>query len=470
MYSLRLVSGLLFTLLALPLVTRKIGPENLGKVQFVISMGFYFTMFVNLGIPAYGKREVALLREDKYKVSKFVLEMLVILCVTTLVTVVVYLTLINNIESFSQYKELYNIFLLNLLFTIFNLEWFFMGIEDQGYITLRTLFVQILSVIAIIFLVSNKENYTKYYFITIMAIVIGNLFNFKRVFKYIKIEKKMFKDINIKRHLSPILMLFGTSIATSIFANLDSVMVKYLINDTALGYYSLASRVGKLPLVIVTAVYTVFYPRLCSFISKKEINKYYSLGNKGLDLSLLLAFPMTVGIFVLSDNIVLLFGGENFLEASNILKMFSFILIVMAYAVFTGNNLVINLKEKVFMQGQILSSVLNVGFNFTIIPILGPVGAALGTVLAEVTAITYRLRKGKEVFKNFSLFDINKLKVLISSLVMGLIIYILKNILKTSNIIETIILIIVGLFSYLVILILLKEKIIIGFLRRGNKT
>ncbi len=59
------LSNLLFPILSFPYISRVLGPEGLGKVQFVFSFAQYFAVIAGLGIPIYGMREIARYKDDK---------------------------------------------------------------------------------------------------------------------------------------------------------------------------------------------------------------------------------------------------------------------------------------------------------------------------------------------------------------------------------------------------------------------
>jgi O-antigen/teichoic acid export membrane protein len=181
MYSLRLLNGVVFILLAYPLVARVLGPTNLGRVQFVTSIVAYFLLFINLGIPTYGRREIAFIRENKYKRSKFVLEMLIILLITTMITIMFYLIVINSFEFFNEYRLLFYVSLLNLVLAFFNFEWFYMGIEDQSYITIRDFATKTFSIVLIFIFIKIPEDYIMYAFIIAIGVGSSNLLNFIRI-------------------------------------------------------------------------------------------------------------------------------------------------------------------------------------------------------------------------------------------------------------------------------------------------
>lgn len=468
MYSIRMFSTTFFGLIIFPYVARTLGAQNLGKVQFVVSIVSYFILLINLGIPTYGKREIAFVREDRKKRSILVLELMTVLGITTIVVIIMYILSFNFISYLAPYRKLLIINIVYLLLNMFNVDWFYQGIEDQEYITKRDIALKLISGLMIFYLIKEKTDYLKYAGVLVLSLAGTNILNFKNLFKYIDFNKQIIKKIKIKKHMKPVLILFTTSLATTVFSSVDSIMLRTLVSEESLGYYSLANRIGRMPMMITLAVFTVFYPRLCNLVNADNYKKYYDLGNKGLTYSLLLSVPSTVGIFALSPEIISIMGGKEFGPSINILRGFSLLVTVMTFAYFTGNNLVINRKENIFMKGQILASIGNVIFNFIFIPIFGGVGAAIGTIVAESIAIMYRLKKGKEIFKNFEIINKNKFKILISSMIMGIIIINIKN---YSNIIFINFLIktISGMIIYLIGLIILKEESIIEFIKKRRK-
>ncbi len=466
MYSVRMISGLLFTLLVFPYVARVLGPENLGKVQFTGSIIMYFILFINLGIPSYGKREVAFVRENREKMSILVLELLIILLLTTGIISLIYILSVNFIPYLEQYKALLYLYFIYIILNFMGVEWFYQGIENQEYITKRSILFKVISGIFIFILIKDRNDYLIYVGILIFSLMGSNILNFKKIFQYVSFDKEMLKKIRLKKHFNPILILFTTSLATTIFSNFDSVMVRTLVDERTLGYYSIANKLGRMPLMITTAVFTVFYPRLCNLINKKKYKEYYKLGNQGLDLSLIIAIPSTIGMFILAPDIIQLLAGSEFLEAISVFRIFSFLIPVMAFAFFSGQNLIANNQEKVFMKGQVIASVANIIFNFIFIPIFKASGAAVGTILAECIAISYRLISGREVFKNFSLIDKNKMKILFASIIMGVVIYLLSINLQSQLLLKLLILISIGIIIYTLNLIILKEKNMQDFIKK----
>ena len=84
---LRLFLGTFFLIITIPYTTRILGSEALGKVEYVNSIITYFTLFTALGIPSYGIRETARIRDNERERSKLVVELGIILIITTIILI-----------------------------------------------------------------------------------------------------------------------------------------------------------------------------------------------------------------------------------------------------------------------------------------------------------------------------------------------------------------------------------------------
>ena len=160
--TLRKVFSYLFPLLVFPYINRVLGPEYIGKVKFAESIVNYFVLFTSVGIPRYGLREIARIRDDPERRSKTVWELTWILVVTVAIGYVLYFTLISSV---SRFKKEYLLFLLvspTILFSDFSYEWFYQGVEDQVYITIRYLIVKGLQLVCIFLFVKAPEHYYRY--------------------------------------------------------------------------------------------------------------------------------------------------------------------------------------------------------------------------------------------------------------------------------------------------------------------
>lgn len=466
MYSIRTLLNLVFGIIIFPYVARRLGPTGIGRVQYVEAITAYFLLFINLGILNYGKREIAFFRDNKAKLSKLVIELLYILATTTVLGIICYFILINKVESFKNEKIIFYIFSFQIIFNFLGVEWFYEGIENQTYITNRNIIFKIISGMLILLLVKGQEDINEYAVILVFALVGSNILNFIKLFQYIDTKSiKKIKYNGIKKHFKPLSVLFFSVLALSISYNLDSIMIEKFSSTEELGYYSFASKMGKVPTIFTGAVVTIFYPRLCNLIQNNKNEEYINLTKKALNIILLIALPCSIGMYFISDLIVKIFTGNEFINSIPIMKVFSVYIFVISIATFTGSiTLLANRMEKIFTISLVAGSFFNFLFNLIFIPKIGAFGAAIATLITESIAILIRLILGKKLFKRIGILEKNYLKILISALMIIPFVTLIK--IKITNLLfQLLSSITVGGIIYSIGLIVMKEKISISIFK-----
>ena len=90
MNSILTMSQFIFPLITFPYISRILLPVGTGKVSFATSIVSYFALFAQLGIPTYGIRACAKVRDDKKELTRTVQEIFIINLVMSLITYVVF--------------------------------------------------------------------------------------------------------------------------------------------------------------------------------------------------------------------------------------------------------------------------------------------------------------------------------------------------------------------------------------------
>lgn len=220
------MSSFIFPLITFPYVSRILQPAGNGKVNFMLSVVTYFNMFAQLGIPTYGIRACAAVRDDKVKLTRTVHELLFINVITTIVTYVVFFVAIIFVPRLHQDKTLAIIMSFTIVLTTIGIEWLYKALEQYTYITIRSIIFKAISVIAMFLLVHAKADYVIYGGITTFASSASYILNIFNAHKYIGL--KPVGNYNVMRHMKPVLIFFAMSIASTIYTNLDSVMLGFM--------------------------------------------------------------------------------------------------------------------------------------------------------------------------------------------------------------------------------------------------
>lgn len=469
----RMLLGMVFVLLTTPYVTRVLGTESLGKVEYINSVITYFLLFTALGIPNYGLREVARYREDKRKLSKIVFELGIILFITTTIGYMTLLLFLYNTKLL-ELKNLVLIMSINLIFTNIGFEWFYQGIENQMYITIRYIIVRFICLILLFFLVKNYNDYLKYGFILVLINSGSNILNFINLRKYISFKEIKFKELEILKHIKPILIIFSASVAVSIYLQLDIVMIGN-IDKSAVALYNVPNKIIRLILTTVTTLGVVMLPRISNSYQKNDIENYKKYLNYSLNYILMISLPALCGTLLLSKNIILIMAGEKFLSSIKTMNILAIIIFIVGMAYFLGYQLLYPRGlERYYTYSVITAAIVNFIFNYIMIPKYLQNGAVMGTVIAESIGVIMMLYFSRNMLKEIEFFAIKRLKYFIASLIMGIVVYII-TLQNLGNILTVIYSIIVGVIVYFFILFIMKEeytqegmKLLKGKFKKGN--
>lgn len=453
------ISNFIFPLITYSYVARIISPSGIGKVAFVNSVLSYFIYIASLGIPSYGLRECAKLRNDKEKLSKTFQELLIINLVSTMFAYILLFIVIISVNKLYNYKILFLIMSSQIFLNSIGVEWLYQALEEYSYITIRSVFFKVIGVLLTFILIKSPDDILWYGFLTIFAASANYICNFINIHKYITFKK--FKNYNLKKHFKPIFSLLTASIIISIYANFDIVMLGFISSEYEVGLYNAALKIKSILLSLSTAITAVMIPRISYYIQKKDEKGINKLLIKSLQISLLIAFPVCIYCLVFSKNILLFVCGISYIEAENTLKLLMILILPLILTNLFGNQILIPFgKENRFSQSVFIGMWINLILNLLLIPKYGASGAAFGSIITEIWNVFWMSHNEKK-YKKLFIKNIKFLNYLFSITVSSLgsiIVYMLCQ--KYGIFIQLVLTSIVYFTTYYIILIILKEPIL----------
>lgn len=400
---LKTFSNLLFPIITFTYSARILGVEGVGKVNFAKAVITYFSMIALLGMNYYGTREAAKLRDNKRRLSKYVHEMLLINGCMTIVAYLILFISMQLVPKFYDYKSLLIINGFAIALQGMGMEWLYQALEDYRYIAMRSVLFQIIALILMFLFVKESEDIIWYAFIYMLATSGSYILNFINAKKYI--ECKWYGDYEIKKHLRPLLWLFAMAISIELYTVLDTTMLGFLQGDKAVGKYVAAVKVNKLANTIITSVGVILIPRLSYYVGNGEMKKLKVLTEKTYNFVFLLSVPAAVGLFSLSDSIIRLFSGSEFLSAGFTMKLLVPIVLFIPFSVVTNQQTFVPMgKESLILVSTLLGAVTNMIFNLLLIPHYSENGAAIATVFAEMVVAIVCYLNARHFFEMRKIF------------------------------------------------------------------
>lgn len=380
------ISSVIFPLITAPYVARVLEPDGVGILNFSGTYAGYFALVAMLGIPTYGVREISKIRGDKERLSLLISQLISIVVITTIILSVIYLL---SIVFIGQLTENYLIFLLSgfvLYLSPFNVNWFFEGMEEFGFITFRSLVIRIFSIICLFIFVHKKDDLLVMIILNVLGGLIINVWN------YIQMRKMgvqpVFTIQGLVPHLKPMSFLFASVVAVSIYTILDTVMLGFMTDYSEVGFYNNAAHISKIITAVVTSLSIVAVPRISYYLEKREYGEISDLLNKSFSFVSFLSIPISVGVICIAPTFIPLFYGVKFLGAIIPLQIMSLIIILIGFNNLAGMQILVGMAlDKYFLYSITAGAIGNLIANCLLIPYWGAVGASYASLIAEIIVL-----------------------------------------------------------------------------------
>jgi len=383
------VLNTLLPLISFPYISRVLMPEGIGKAQFLLSIAQYFVVLAVLGIPVYGVREIAKVRGQPQLLSRVFWEIFVLSVLSSILVSCFYLIVILNYGPFAA--ELPALVLVGALvfFSFMNIDWLYSGLEMFKQISVRSMAVKLISLIALFLFVKSSGDIAIYLLIVVFSFLGNQIWNFFVLRKHVSFSLVALQPM---QHIRPILLNFGVLFAISIYTIFDTILLGLLASDKDVGYYTAAVKVSKVVIPVVTALGVVLLPRLSVAMGQQNRTQVQHLANRSFWYVSTLAVPVAVGLFAFADEFVLLFSGPAYVGAILPMKLMSPLVLVIGLAhLFAFQLLIPAKKEKWYLLAVTLGGICCVILNIILVPRFYSAGAAFANLVTEVliTALSF---------------------------------------------------------------------------------
>lgn len=442
-------------LVTMPYISRALGSNSIGIVSYVESISSYFVLFATMGITTYGQREISYCQDSKIKRTEVFWNAKFLEFVTSAAVLTVYIFF----ALFQENKIIFLVLSMNVIAVFFDVTWFFQGMEEFGIIVLRNMTIKFMQIIYFFIFIKKPENIVLYALGLGLFTVLGNISLWVRLKKYIYLVPissiKPFHDLKV------VISLFIPTIAIQIYTVLDKTMIGIITqNPIENGYYEQASKISKLVLLAVTSLGVVMIPRIGYYFNQKNEEVVKSLMYKSYRFVFFLGFPLCIGLICCADNFVPWFLGDEFIGASNLIKILSLLILAIGMNNVTGMQYLIPTKrQNIFTITALIGAATNFILNLILIGRLQSVGAAIASVVSEsVIAITQQIIVCSELSIK-TIVKSSKNYVISSGLMLILLTYI--GHIFSSSIINTLLMVALGATVYFIALLLLKDDFFI---------
>lgn len=460
---------MLFPLITFPYACRVIEPEGIGQVNFFSSIIGYISLFTCLGIPMYAVREIARDRNDIVKMNRTAVEILLLHALLSFAGYLIVAVLCLTVPQIKVDIPLFLILSLTIFFTAIGCEWFYQGIEDFKYITIRGLVVKVVSVALLFLFVKTKDDLIYYGAYTVVGILGGNLFNFFRLRKYIHKGNIIFSKLNISRHIKPVLQVFSFNVVTSVYLQLNPVLLGFIKGALAVGYFTAATKIMSVVMKLSSCLGVVMMPRTSNLIAEHKEDEFNRLIQKSYDFTIAISLPLTCGLIIAAPYIIKVLCGDDFMPATFASQVIAPIILMVGISNVMGIQVLFPKgKINTVIHCCLIGAIVDLLLNVVLIPFFSYNGTAIAYLGAEVatTVSMYIIAKKDMPIRFFRKCHIN---YLFGSILMSVVVLAIPLLGEFSSITILSLQVIIGSFMYFLYLLAIKDAFVMQVLSKFSK-
>ena len=382
--SILTLSGYIFPFLTFPYVSRILGVSNIGIYNFVDNVINYYVLFSMMGIAIIGIRLTAKYKNNSEQLNKTFTGLFALNTINTFIALIALGLSIYFIPQLQPYKNMMYIGSAKVLFNLFLIEWFYKGIENFKYITIRSLIIKTIYVVTVFVFVRKENDYVIYYLLTILSVAVNAAFNWYYKNRFVSLSR----SFEIKPYIKPFLILGFYMLLTSMYTTFNIAYLGFVTDVREVGYYATATKLYSIILALFTAFTSVMLPRISSLLAENKIDEVKALTKRSFDILFYFSFPLIIFSSVFAPQIIQIIAGDGYEGAIIPMRIIMPLILIIGIEQILIIQLLMPLnKDKAIFTNSLLGALVGITLNVLLVSHLKSIGSAIVWIVSELTVL-----------------------------------------------------------------------------------
>ncbi len=367
------------------LIARYLGPSNYGLINYAGAYIGFFTALSTLGINSVIVKEIIDNADDEGMVigTSIALKSVASFCSAILILVIVYFVDEGDPLTLS-------VVALCSIGTIFNVletfNYWFQSKLMSKVTAIATLIAYFATAAYRIILLIFGCSVKYFAFASSVDYIVAGfiLFIFYKRNRGPKLSFSKNYSNNLLKTSSPFIV---SSLMVAIYAQTDKIMIKQMISEAEIGYYSLASDINMKWCFVLSAIIDSLSPPILTAFNEGEIDKF-NRNNKILySIVFYLSTFVAIIFTIIATPLIGIIYGADYLPAVGPLRVVTWYT-AFAYLGVARNAWIVSMHAQKYLKYIYASAaVSNVILNLILIPPMGATGAAIASLAAQIITI-----------------------------------------------------------------------------------
>ena len=361
---------------------RYLGPGNYGIINYAGAYVAFFTSLCTLGINSVIIKDFVDNPEDQ---GKAIGTTIVLRAVSSLLSALMIIGIVNVVDKEEPVTLIVSVLCsIALVFQVFDtINYWFQSKYQSKVTTAATLVAYIATSIYKIILLALHKSVIWFAFASSVDYIVIAICLFL-AYRTHRGPKFQFSWKKGKYLLSKSYHYILSGMMVAIYGQTDKLMLKQMLSETSVGYYSLASSVNMMWCFVLQAIIDSLYPTIMS-LYKSGNKEAFERKNRQLYVIVIYVSIFVAIMFMLFGRIaVVLIYGKEFAASASLLKIIAWYTIFSYLGVARNAWIVCTNTQRYLKYIYISAAVTNVLLNLILIPVWGAFGAAAASLLTQI--------------------------------------------------------------------------------------
>ncbi len=385
LFHLSILQGVnyLFPLITLPYLFRVLGVEQIGIIALAQAVIQYFIIITDYGFDLAATRDISVNKTNSENISRIFSSVISTKLLLLIISAILLFVLVQIIPSMSIHKHVYYITFGMVIGQVLFPIYLFQGLEKMNIITYINSSVKIAALIVILLLIRKPEHITIYLIINSSIQILIGIIGFIVAIKKFKIQFYISTWFEIITNLKQGVNIFLSNLSVSIYISSNIIILGMFASPVIVGYYALVEKPILAIRGFAVIIFKSIYPSACSY-ALESFEKLVSFFKRTMIPLAIVLFSACTIMFIFSTQIIFLLSGEKIQMAINLLRILSFVPLIVFINIPANQSLLAYKFEKEYLKILFLGAILSIALNLLLCSIWEAYGTALAVVLAEI--------------------------------------------------------------------------------------
>lgn len=411
------VANYLFPLITVPIVSRIIGPEKFGVINFAGAFVAYFTLLIGYGFDLTGVRRILKAPDDLDYRSRVFNEIFQSQILLFLFSAIVYSILIYCIPELRLEKSVAIFSFLACFATVITQNWLFQAMQDLSKIAILSLVSKILFTVIILLVIHKRSDYVWQPLAISVSTIFVSIISFVWSIRRYKLKLEFVPVKACLELLWKERVFFISMIVINLYTTTNIVFLGLFHGAKEVGYYTAGLKIITIFQTIISMTLSqAFFPFVGRAFGESR-EKGLQTCQKILPLVMISTIAMATTFFILGPFALSILYGEAFTPSIIVFQILIFTPVIIAFSTVLGIHVMLNLgMDKLFFRISCLGAVISIVINITYVRAYGFVASSITLLFIESLIALFfyiGLRRQKIEIINMNYFRVSAMKNLL---------------------------------------------------------